>query len=451
MKIAYLNPVGVLGGAERVLLCLMEAVRETRPEARLHLIVSTEGPLIDRAAALRVHTHHVPMHAALAALGDSGLRDQGRLRGRLRLAGRAALVLPSALRYLRQLRQVLREIDPDVIHSNGIKTHVLTPLLRRKRAPVVWHLHDFSSHRPIMARALRWAARSASLALAISRAVGQDAQATLGRLPVELVYNAIDLRAFAPAPGDGPLLDRLSGLPPAQPGTVRVGLVATYARWKGQDVFLEAAARVQAAAPDPPVRFYVVGGPIYRTAGSQFSEEELRGRAAALGIAPLVGFIGFREDPAAIYQALDLVVHASTRPEPFGLTIVEAMACGRPVIACQEGGAAELFTSGQDAVGVPPRNPAVLAEAILELRNDPARRQRMGACARETALAQFGRERLGPQTVAIYERLLAATHTGPAGAKGSPEGAGPGGDPPRFLEKFAGPALDRRPRSRHPG
>jgi len=57
-----------------------------------------------------------------------------------------------------------------------------------------------------------------------------------------------------------------------------------------------------------------------------------------------VGFVPFQDNPADVYRALDIVVHASTKPEPFGRTIVEAMACGKPVIAAQTGGAAELFT-----------------------------------------------------------------------------------------------------------
>src|SRR5205085_8086358 len=143
------------------------------------------------------------------------------------------------------------------------------------------------------------------------------------------------------------------GLPRAVPGTLRVGLVATYARWKGQEVFLDAAGRLAAGRPELPVRFYVVGGPVYQTRGSQFSEGELRRLAAQRGLADRVGFVGFREDTAPVYRALDVVVHASTRPEPFGLTVVEAMACGRPVIVSRAGGAAELFTPGYDGGGGP--------------------------------------------------------------------------------------------------
>ena len=122
----------------------------------------------------------------------------------------------------------------------------------------------------------------------------------------------------------------MAGLPAAAPGTLRVGLVATFARWKGQDLFLKAAAQMVQNRPGQPLRFYLIGGPIYRTRGSQFSEHELRLLALGLDIAPLVGFIGFQQHTADLYRALDIVVHASTEPEPFGLTIIEAMACSKP-------------------------------------------------------------------------------------------------------------------------
>ena len=84
------------------------------------------------------------------------------------------------------------------------------------------------------------------------------------------IYNAIDLERFSPA-GDRLDLDAKAGLAPPAPGTVRVGLIATFARWKGHKVFLEALARV---SPDVPIRGYIIGGPIYQTDGSQWSALE---------------------------------------------------------------------------------------------------------------------------------------------------------------------------------
>jgi glycosyltransferase involved in cell wall biosynthesis len=198
----------------------------------------------------------------------------------------------------------------------------------------------------------------------------------------------------------------LAGLTIGSPEILRVGLVATYARWKGQDVFLAAAAKLPELVGNRMIRFFIVGGPIYQTQGSQFTETELRNMAARFGVADRVGFIPFQSDTASIYRALDVVVHASTKPEPFGLTIVQAMACGRAVVAMQAGGAAELFTHDVDAVGAPPNDPDSLCAAIRRLTEDPALRARLGECAHKNAVARFSRSRLGPELLAVYGRLL---------------------------------------------
>src|SRR6185295_16036858 len=92
-----------------------------------------------------------------------------------------------------------------------------------------------------------------------------------------------------------------------------------------------------------PFRAYIIGGPIYQTGGSQYSLEELCQEAERLGLSRRVVFTGFAVDPAAALRALDVIVHASTEPEPFGMVIVEGMACGKPVVASESSGAAELF------------------------------------------------------------------------------------------------------------
>jgi glycosyltransferase involved in cell wall biosynthesis len=405
MHIAYLNPVGALGGAERCLLTMLSAVRQARPDAELHLIAAGDGPLLAQAEALGVRPWVVPMPARLVALGDSAWKDRSRLGACLALAPRALAALPAVRRYREQLLRTLHQIRPDLVHSNGIKTHLLIRLAGWDECPVVWHLHDFLGQRPLMGRVLGWARRSVAGAVAISQAVREDAANVLPGLPVEVVYNATNVEEFSPAPRDGRWLDDLAGLPPAPSGTQRVGLVATFARWKGQPLFLEAAARLIREQPGAPIRFYIVGGPIYQTRGSQFSEAELRAQATAWNLGDRVGFIGFQPQPADVYRALDVVVHASTQPEPFGLTIIEAMACGRPVIVSQAGGAAELFTPGHDAVGVPPGDAQALVRAMKQLLESSEDCRRLGGAARRTVVARFSQQRFGREIGAYYDRL----------------------------------------------
>ena len=102
-------------------------------------------------------------------------------------------------------------------------------------------------------------------------------------------------------------------------------------------------------------------------------------------------------------RALDVVVHASTRPEPFGRVIAEGMACGRAVIAIRDGGAAELFEDGVSALGCPPRDPDALAEAIGRVVADSELRQRLGQAGRQAALTRFDRRRLAEPWSRVYE------------------------------------------------
>jgi glycosyltransferase involved in cell wall biosynthesis len=398
MRILFLNAGSELGGAERSLLDLMASLRNVYP-VELHLAVSAPGPLCTRAERIGVRTTVLPMPAALAGLGDSGLRGRGRVRALLALATAAPAAAWGTRRYVAALQWLVADVQPDIIHTNSIKFHLLGGLARLRGPTVVWHVRDFLGDRPLVARALRWGARVSGIA-AISEAVGDDVRSVLPRAPVEVVYNAVDTDHFCPGPGDGRGLDALAGLPAAPPGTVRVGLVASFARWKGQEVFLAAAARLARDHPAARVRCYVVGGPIYQTNSSQWSHAELRPLAP-----PETGFIDFQDDPRAIYRALDIVVHASTRREPFGRTIVEAMACGRATVVSRAGGAAELFTEDEDAIGVLPGDVGGLADAIGALACDRERRLRLGRAARRKAVASFDRARLGPQVLDAYRRF----------------------------------------------
>jgi glycosyltransferase involved in cell wall biosynthesis len=156
------------------------------------------------------------------------------------------------------------------------------------------------------------------------------------------------------------------------------------------------------------VRFYIVGGPIYATSGSQFTRDELAARAADLQLTPHMGFVPFQADVVAIYRDLDIAVHASTQPEPFGRTIVEAQCAGLPVIAATTGGAAELFVPEENALGATPGDAGALATAIERLVLDRELAHRLGEAGRRSALERFSRPRLGREIADFYQRLTIA-------------------------------------------
>jgi glycosyltransferase involved in cell wall biosynthesis len=253
-----------------------------------------------------------------------------------------------------------------------------------------------------MRRLLLTQVRRCAEAIAVSSGVAQDARRALGpSIPLATIINAIDLGRFTP---EGPHLDldRLAGLARAEEGTIRIGMVSTMARWKGHEVFLRALA---ALPPGLPVRAYVIGGPVYETSGSQYSIAELEEIARRHGLAGRVGFTGFVTDVPAALRALDIIVHASTEPEPFGLIIAEAMACGRAVIASAGGGAAEIAADGDCVLTHQPGDQAALTQLMTRLAEDRELRRRLASAGAVSALRRFDRERLAYELQPIYERV----------------------------------------------
>jgi glycosyltransferase involved in cell wall biosynthesis len=289
--------------------------------------------------------------------------------------------------------------------------HVLAARAKPPGVPLIWHVRDYVSLRPVMRRLLAWHADRCDLMLAISNSIASDIERVCGeRAPTSLMYNVTDPIRFTPE-GTVLDLDACASLEPAPPGTVRIGLVATFARWKGHDTFLRALTKLP---PELPIRAYLIGGPLYATEGSEYTDDELRSRVTELGLDGKVGLTGFVTERAEAMRALDVVVHASTRPEPFGNVITEAMACGRAVVISGAGGAAEIVNEGEDALAHPPGDCSALADRLAALVRDPETRRRLGAAARRTVERRFSKARLARELPEIYRRVMASASACPA-------------------------------------
>ena len=395
-----------MGGAETSFVQLLDAIRNAQPNWELTLISGEDGPLVARAEELGVRVRVIPLPNNFAQFGEGSLSLS---RNTLRSFGcRFAVALGTLWcghLYARQLARVIKEIKPDLIHATGFKMQFLSAWVNISRVPVIWHMHDLISSRSVMRRLLRLCVGRCNLVIANSKFVAEDfSRFCSPHLQVVALYNAVDFRVFSPL---GPVmdLDAAAGLIPPQSSVLRIGLLATFARWKGHRTFFEALAILRA---DLPIRAYVIGGPIYKTEGSQFHLHELRDAAAQLGLSDeILGFTGFVADPANAIRALDIVVHASTEPEPFGMVIAEGMACGKPVIVSEPCGASEIFTSGKDVLAFPRGNAEALAAQIktlvpLELRSQ------LGSAARLTIEGRLQRTKLALEVVAVYENLIMA-------------------------------------------
>ena len=181
----------------------------------------------------------------------------------------------------------------------------------------------------------------------------------------------------------------------------RVGLVGRISPWKGQHIFIQAAALVNQRFPH--ARFFIIGAALF---GEDQYEQEVRQLPRQLGIHENVEFSGFRKDIGRAIAELDLLVHASTIGEPFGQVIIEGMAAGKPVVATNGGGVPEIVEDGRTGILVPMADIEAMASAICRILSDPASAKAMGLRARQSVADHFTIEQTARRVEAVYAELL---------------------------------------------
>jgi glycosyltransferase involved in cell wall biosynthesis len=326
-------------------------------------------------------------HVAFAFGDRHGLRDpDGGRPGARVLAAEVSETVGTARRLARLAK------DFDLIHSNSLWAHLDCALAgRMANRPVVLELHDLV--RPGLGRLVQRAAVGlASGTIAVSRAVGDS----VGGRPrnLHVVPQGVDPDRFHPGPPDASWRARLSN----EPDAPIIGVVGRVDPEKGIRTVLEAMTML-----DGPARrshLAVVGAPA-RDDGSY--ESELKAEAADV-LGDRCRFVGPVDEVPAVLRSLDVLVNASAS-EPFGLSVLEAQACGVPVIGTASGGIPEFVTDGETGLLVAPGRPDALAARLNRLfgtsglAKDLTEQARRGVVAGHTLAARA-------ETVATLYRSL---------------------------------------------
>jgi glycosyltransferase involved in cell wall biosynthesis len=248
-----------------------------------------------------------------------------------------------------------RRLGIDVVHTNTLHSWYGWAAAALLRRPHVWHAREIVVQSALALRVERYlTGHFADRVVAISQAVADQFPA-LAPSSVVVIVDEPDPAEFHP--GLAGRFRAREGIPDNAPLVGSVGRIDT---WKGVGVFLDAVGPLRASRPD--VAFVVAGPPV---AGKEAYATGLAARAGGLG----VRWLGHRHDVAELMADLDVYVMASTEPEPFGLGLVEALACGVPSVATDAGGPVEVLAGAPAATGrlVPPGDAAALAAAVAEL------------------------------------------------------------------------------------
>lgn len=404
-KVLFLAPTGELGGAERCLVDTLWSFRRRWPGLRMDLITGSAGPLVDAATEAGVDAVvALALPASTAALGDSAA--SGSISKLLGLVVRMMLAVPRLMGYLLRLRREIRRQNPDFVHVLGLKMQLISLWVVPRTVPVVWNVQDYVGSRRLISKLIRWNLRLFGRGRKLAAGccaddVVRDFESVIppgSFRTVATIYNTVDLDKFRP---DG---DRFP-LPVASADVVKIGLIATYARWKGHDVFLDALASMIRNRDLPPWHAWIVGGPIYATAGSQWSADELQSMIETKGLTQFVSLLPFQKDPAGVMRGLDVVVHASSKPEPFGRVIAEAQACGRAVVAVGTGGSGEVFVDGETGVAIRMNDSRSMYDALQRLVSDAPFRRSLSSAGPAFVAARFSRADLYRKWADVYESL----------------------------------------------
>jgi glycosyltransferase involved in cell wall biosynthesis len=288
-----------------------------------------------------------------------------------------------------------------LIHANSVVAglHAL-PSALWLQIPCVVYAHDFNTA-PSTNRLLSILMRyRKSAAIFVSQALVDDYRKNrLLTYPYTVIHNGTDTHQFRPRAEAREGIFNELGLALS---CYLIGCVGRLDRWKGHKLLLESFAMV--AVKHPQARLVIAGSEVFdRVIGI---ERDLRAQVSRLDLDDKVIFIGYREDTPNLMAGLDVLAHCPIEPEAFGLVLIEAMACGRPVVTVPSGGIKEIVSHGVNGLLAPVGDSAGIASAISRLIQDPGLARRLGEAGRRTVQEQFSVERQGAQVQDIYAELL---------------------------------------------
>lgn len=351
-----------LGGGGKSLLSLLAHLPEFGWNA--HVVVPGEGQFTDALADMGI-AHTIYPFTPIEAHNPLG-----------------------SWRTLRSWRRLIGSVRPQLIHANGFEISRSFSLAARSLGvPYITHVRF-----PVEPEGARWVLRGLPKPAAFifnSGAMRDRLWPFLSNIAPDsrplVVHNAVDLKEFTPAPW------------PAAPPN-RIGIIANFAKFKRHEDFLGMAAEMLKERQD--LAFWVVGDD---TEGSG-RRAVLEKMADDLGITHAVEFLGHRLDIPDLIRKLHVLVVPSDF-EPFGRVVIEAMACGRPVVGSRSGGIPEIIEEGVTGRLAEVGDLKGFARAALELIDDRTRWEAMSVAAQQAATQHFSATAHVRNIVAIYEQL----------------------------------------------
>lgn len=394
------NVDSTIGGSYFSLLFLVSGLDRSRYEPVV--VFAAENAMAPRFRARGITTLVRPLAPAATFAGPFGS-----------LVSKAVTFARWWLMEPPRLAKLLRRERIALVHlNNGIqRNHSWMLAARLAGIPCITHERGISARYSLLSR---WLAGRLAAVVCISGAVRDNlVRAGLGGLPLALIHNGLDPSEMRVTRTPRSIRAELGISEQARV----VGIVGNIKAWKGQEVVVRALAALRDEFPD--LVCLLIGDTSPNDAAYR---ARLIGVIEEGGLSGRVLITGFRSDVANYVAALDIQIHASVAPEPFGRVLLEAMALGKPLVASRGGAVPEIVIDGETGLLFEPGRSDALARCLRELLNDPARAARLADAGRRRLEAEFSITRNVERTESVYGSLFGR-------------------------QRFPLPAVPRRPRS----
>ncbi len=351
IKILYISHSPYLYGAELCLFTLLKYL--DRERFTPYVALPANGPLKEKLEGIGVKTFITPLVWWIPPIWDRGKNNQLGIMERCE-----------------KLTSLIQKEGIDIVQTNT--SVVVEGAIAAKMAgkPHIWHLHEILSAYPSLKPSFplyltyRFIDLLSDSVVAVTQALKKAVSEGVNSENIKVIYNGIDINRQKKE--DKSLRKELG----IADDCLLVGTVGSIIKEKGHHAFLDAAKRVLDKGEN--IHFVVVGNigdvDLFSSLLSKINDRSHKKH---------IKFLGYRDDVHRILEEIDIYV-LSSETESFGLSLVEAMAVGKPVVATRCGGPEEIVADGETGLLVPVNNPEAMANAIINLSDDIERRYQMG-------------------------------------------------------------------------
>ncbi|OGW80385.1 MAG: lipopolysaccharide heptosyltransferase II [Omnitrophica bacterium RIFCSPHIGHO2_02_FULL_51_18] len=357
MNVLQILPELNSGGVERGTVDLAKFLRE---KGHKSVVVSAGGPLVGDLTSAGVLHYALPVHKKTPF---------------------------AILRSVNTLAKIVKREHIDVLHARSRVPALVAYLVSRKtQVPFITTCHGFYS-KHFLSALMGWG----KLTIVASHVIGRRMRDDFGvpHNKIRLIHRGVNLNEFK---------RKEAGDPVGKKESV-IGIVGRLTPIKGHPLFLKAMARVTRVLP--PLKIQIIGD-----APKPQYKEELKALVRRLGLSHAVEFLGTRYDIPELLSKMSVLVVPSTGEEAFGRVVIEAGACGVPVVATRIGGLVDIIQDEKDGLLVPPDDPKILADAVIRILKDPALADRLASSLRRKVEKEFNLDLMFQKTLEAYQEAV---------------------------------------------